>query len=420
MGEQPYESLVDHLRRAARATPNAVADSVLLEQFAHSADEEAFAELMQRFGPLVLGVCRRVLGHAHDAEDAFQATFLVLARKASSLRPGSAVGRWLYTVAVRTARKARTARLRRSTREGPLADVAAGSQDIGPKDWWPILDEELGHLGERDRAPLVLCDLLQRSRREAAAELHVPEGTLSSRLARAREKLRRRLERRGVSVPTAVLVTALAENAGVAAPQELVATVVRETCCRKSPIAGVVTSPIQVLAEGVLHSMRVQQLIHVCGAVLCAAVVGGGVGLGLAQQAVSEEKSAVAPTGPAPKATVARPKGDPARLRKLMQQRLDAVNRQIEGLDERVRLGKDPVIVLLDAYTNRLKAELELATDRTARLAAYEGHVERLKDVEELTRVLESAGMRARQEVAQVEYLRLDAEVQLERERLKQ
>ncbi|QEG27338.1 ECF RNA polymerase sigma factor SigE [Gemmata obscuriglobus] len=173
--------------------------------------EAAFAELVGRYGPMVLGVCRRVLGDAHAAEDAFQAVFLVLARKAELVRPPGAVGGWLYGVAVRTARKAKVAAARRRRYEMAVITPAnvdgrcvAGALDH--TELRAVIDEELAALPETHRAAIVLCDLQGKTRAEAACELGRAEGTVASWLARGRKALAVRLARRGVALPAAGLL----------------------------------------------------------------------------------------------------------------------------------------------------------------------------------------------------------------------
>ncbi|QJW99397.1 RNA polymerase sigma factor [Frigoriglobus tundricola] len=162
--------------------------------------ETAFGELVGRYGPMVLGVCRRVLSDAHAAEDAFQAVFIVLARKAGTIRPPGAVAGWLHGVAVRTARKAKTAAARRRRHE-MVALVSADSERTGRVTESPaaqldrselraIIDAELAALPETHRAAVVLCDLHGRTRAEAAAELNRAEGTVASWLARGRRRSR--------------------------------------------------------------------------------------------------------------------------------------------------------------------------------------------------------------------------------------
>ncbi|MBX9584273.1 MAG: sigma-70 family RNA polymerase sigma factor, partial [Gemmataceae bacterium] len=180
------------LRRLAfAARPDPASDALLVRTFLASRDEAAFAELVRRHGPMVLAACRRVLGHREDAEDAFQAAFLVLARKAGSVRGANLPG-WLYAVAVRTARGVRVMRDRRRRRESASRGREPGEArpDRSPEqdELVAAVDEELAGLPEPYRAAVVLCELQGRPRRSAAAELGIPEGTLSSRLAAARRK----------------------------------------------------------------------------------------------------------------------------------------------------------------------------------------------------------------------------------------
>src|SRR5262249_39580779 len=157
--------------------------------------------LVRRHGPMVLGVCRRILLSCHDAEDAFQATFLVLVRKAQTIRPRSQVGAWLHGVAYRTALKARSLAARRKSAEQHAGrDRLHTSAADAPGDLLPLVDEQLARMPEKYRAPLLLCVLQGTSRKAAAGLLGWSEGTLSGRLARAKQMLRRRLRRRGLTL----------------------------------------------------------------------------------------------------------------------------------------------------------------------------------------------------------------------------
>jgi RNA polymerase sigma factor (sigma-70 family) len=195
------------------------ADDVLLERFAARQEQAAFGALVARHGPLVLGVCRRVLRHEQDAEDAFQAVFCVLARKAGGLRQGTAVGAWLYAVAWRIARRAKAAQVRRRMRERQLPDVPA--PENAPESVWrelcPILDEEVSRLPERYRRSFVLCHLEGKTYEVAAAELRCAPKTVSSRLTRARKRLRARLTRRGLALSAGMLTTVLSRHTVLAA-----------------------------------------------------------------------------------------------------------------------------------------------------------------------------------------------------------
>ncbi|MBY0526542.1 MAG: sigma-70 family RNA polymerase sigma factor [Gemmataceae bacterium] len=247
-----------HLQKLIRGSQaGSLTDRQLLERFARERDQGAFTALVERHGPLVMGVCRRVLANAADAEDAFQATFLVLARKAGGRSWQESVGNWLYGVAWRTAIKARTRAQRRRAHERHAPVKPAVEPDHDFPDLRPVLDQELQHLPDRYRAPLVLCYLQGRSTEEAARELGCPFGTVSSRLARGRDLLRARLARRGVQVSAGALTTALVEQATASAlPSALIALTSQSALAfAVGPTAGGVAGPVASLAEGVLQAM---------------------------------------------------------------------------------------------------------------------------------------------------------------------
>jgi RNA polymerase sigma factor (sigma-70 family) len=207
-------------------------DRQLLERFTSQHDEEGFTLLVQRHGPMVLGVCRQILRQEQDAEDAFQATFLVLSRKAGSIRSGEALPNWLFNVANRLARRLRAAVERRRAHEIALAEPPLSEPEPReePGNLGPILYEEIGQLPDKYRLPFVLCYLEGKTNEQAAQQLGCPPGTVFSRLARARERLRTRLTRRGMAVTSAVLAATLlrlSEQASAAVPQLLEVTTVR-------------------------------------------------------------------------------------------------------------------------------------------------------------------------------------------------
>jgi RNA polymerase sigma factor (sigma-70 family) len=278
-----------HLRRMIfLAGAKTLGDGELLDSFIMGRDESAFEVLVRRHGPMVQGVCRRVLGNSTDADDAFQATFLVLLRKAESIRPREKVGSWLCGVAYRCASKARSLAARRNSREVPLAEQAVEADlAFDRRDWLPLLDKELNRLPEKYRAVLVLCDLEGQSRREAATRLRLSEGTLSSRLARARALLGDRLKRRGVALSAALLV--FSQAAGAAVPAALVSAAQSTLAAARAGLA--VAPTISNLIHGVLNAMVVSKLLKSAAIIF----VIGGLTIGLGSRSLQSEAQAQKP-----------------------------------------------------------------------------------------------------------------------------
>ncbi|HXG13330.1 MAG TPA: sigma-70 family RNA polymerase sigma factor [Gemmataceae bacterium] len=215
----PLSSLFQRVCKAVNPSRGgAASDAHLLDQFVRHKDESAFELLVWRHGPLVLSVCRRVLHDPHAAEDAFQATFLTLVRKAGSIGKRTALSSWLYKVAYRIALRARARQSRHAACEQPLSSLPDAQTGNEPPDlaaWRElrrVLDVEVHRLPEKYRAPLVLCYLEGKTNEQAAEELGCPKGTVLSRLARARERLRGRLARRGLALSALPLAALVAEH----------------------------------------------------------------------------------------------------------------------------------------------------------------------------------------------------------------
>jgi RNA polymerase sigma factor (sigma-70 family) len=319
-------NVLRHIHRAARPAAGQT-DDELLSRFAAARDEGAFAALLGRYGPLVLSVCRRLLAHDQDAEDAFQATFLVLVTKAGSVAKRESVGSWLYGVAYRTALRAReaAARRRREAQAVDLPDPAAPPAE--PEDW-EALYAELERLPEKYRAALVLCDLQGSPRREAAAALGLPEGTLSSRLASGRRMLGDRLARRGFAPAAGALAATAAVPDALAASTSSMAALVAA-----GQLAAVEAS-VATIAEGVLRAMVMTKVKFALAAALAVGLVTGGAAISWgppAAEAQSPSPPATASAKPASELEALRQENELLRVN--LRVLLEKVKRQEAELD---------------------------------------------------------------------------------------
>ena len=247
-----------------------VSDGQLLERFTARADREgqlAFEAIVRRHGPMVLGVCRRVLGDEQSAEDAFQATFMVLAIKAPAVRRRDSLGSWLHGVAARVARRALATRRRQQPQPLPEADlIATAAPDPALADLAAVIDEELGRLPDKYRLPVVLCYLEGRTQEEAARTLVWTKGTVSGRLARAKDLLRHRLTRRGLASSVGLVAAALTpETASAAVPASLLVATVRiaTAAVLGGAEAGVIAGSVSSLVRAAMTWMRVARLVKV-------------------------------------------------------------------------------------------------------------------------------------------------------------
>ncbi len=264
-----------------------LSDRQLLERFAAARDEAAFAALVARHGPMVLGVCRQLLGDHQHAEDAFQAVFLVLARKAGSLREPELLGNWLYGVAMRTARTARTRLARRrqteeaSARQAAAPPAATAERALLDGEQAEALHREIDRLPGSFRMPVVLCYFEGLTLDEAAHRLRWPVGTLRSRLARAREKLRRGLTRRGLALSTAAMAAALAPRSASASVSSLLCDSTTRAAIHfaaRHAAGGALAAPAAALAQEVLRTMLLHKLKLAAMSLLLLAILAAGAG----------------------------------------------------------------------------------------------------------------------------------------------
>jgi RNA polymerase sigma factor (sigma-70 family) len=271
-----------------------LSDGQLLDRFLERRDPSAFEMIVERFGPLVWGVCRRVLRDHHDAEDAFQVTFLVLARRAASVMPREKLGNWLYGVAFQTAMKARTTRAKRRVRERPaegMTEPEAISVEHADE-CLSRLDREIARLPEKYRLPVVLCELDGKTHRQAAEQLGWPVGTVSGRLSRARALLASRLSRPGTPLSVGVLGFLLAHDmARAGVPPELVCSTVQAVCLStvgKAATAGVVSARVAALTGEVVKTMLINKLTLTMAMLLMALLLAAG-GTSLTYRAYATE-----------------------------------------------------------------------------------------------------------------------------------
>src|SRR5579871_2464202 len=285
----PTTTLLDHLRRL---TCPPVADAVLLSRWIEKRDEVAFAALVARHGPMVLGVCQRIFGDAHEAEDSFQATFLILARKAASLRRPEALACWLHGVASRLAWKCRAAARRRASHQRVLAAEPADSRPdpldlLTVREMLGLIDTEIRALREAYRLPVVLCDLEGRTQEEAAAMLGWTTGSLRNRLVRGRARLKARLARRGLVLAAGIALplipAALAASLPAAGPvgtPQLIASVTQAAVrFSTGSLATDLSSSAAELAKQGLRGLMLSRVKLAAAAVLTMTVFMAGAGL---------------------------------------------------------------------------------------------------------------------------------------------
>jgi RNA polymerase sigma factor (sigma-70 family) len=285
--------VLHHLHRTLAPPDSDLSDEQLLARFVASRDEASFAALLRRHGPMAWRLCLRVLGHVQNAEDTFQATFLVLACKAASVLQRESVGSFLYGVAYRTALKAKSIDARRRSRERQVEEMPHPAvSPVEVPDWQPWPDHELHLLPEKYRAVIVACDLEGRSRKEVARSLGLAEGTISTRLARGHSLLAKRLSRHGLSLSAGALALVLSEGAAPAVPASLVSTTVKIAVLIAAGELSAVSTSVGILMKGVFQSMLLAKLKLAVGVVMVVVALGAS---GLVYRAAGQ--SGAAPAG---------------------------------------------------------------------------------------------------------------------------
>jgi RNA polymerase sigma factor (sigma-70 family) len=316
------DTLLRYIRRLlARPELDEATDAALLSRFISESDEKAFAALVDRHGPLVFHLCRRVLGDVHDAEDAFQATFLVLARKAARVHPREALPAWLHVVARRVALRARSAKIRQVPNAQPLAIPPMDLRpdplaDLSVRELLGILDEELERLPKVYRLPVILCGLESRSLEEAARQLGWTVGSVKGRLERGRARLHKRLIRRGATLTGALAAAELSRGAATASTiTSLLSGTVRGAsafaACRPMASSGTSAKALS-LAEDLIGSLSLGRLKFAAALLAPLVLLATGLAVYLAAPA------------PAPQTAQVQPGPDPGNLRAAGQDEFDA------------------------------------------------------------------------------------------------
>ena len=322
-----------------------LSDGQLVDRFVERRDASAFEAIVERYGPLVWGVCRRVLRHHHDAEDAFQATFLVLARKAASVMLREKLGNWLYGVAFQTAMKARANRAKRRVQERPDREMTEPEaiSDEHADEMLSRLDREVTRLPEKYRMPIILCELQGKTHRQAAEQLGWPVGTVSGRLSRARTMLASRFSRRVAPLTVGALGGLLAHDmAWAGLPPELVRSAARAaslSSVEKAVTAGVVSAKVAAITEEVLKTMLLNKLKLATAMVLAVFVIAAG-GTSLAYRAQfagpANQKQDLQRTTEQPKPTETHREGKAPLSPRLATESGDKPGAQVQNLHNKI------------------------------------------------------------------------------------
>jgi RNA polymerase sigma factor (sigma-70 family) len=383
-----------------------LSDWQLLEQFISRREAFPFEVLVSRHGPMVLGICRRMLRNASDVDDAFQATFLVLLRRAGSLGPRDAIAGWLHGVAVRVAQQARAAAARRDQREQNGSSI----EPIGPEpagmnpEVRQILDEEINRLPAKYREPIIRCYIEGQTHDEAARQLGWPLGTVKGRLARARSLLQSRLTRRGVACGTALAALAAGPVLEAAVPARLLAATAAAALRIRSGslIAHVVSSSIAQLAEGVLSAMIMQKMKQIALACVVSGLFLTGAGVLARQSGADSRPRAIEPPSESPEqvtkvaprsvaATSEMKKAAPrtTNAEELYRELIQAARHAYLRTEEELNKGRSPLERVYQASRLLMDSERAIAKAPAEQLRALQNHLDRMV---KLARAQESAG----------------------------
>jgi RNA polymerase sigma factor (sigma-70 family) len=462
MAHLRFAGILEHIRNLAVGSSTArLDDRQLLERFLSGRDQWAFESLMHRHGPMVLSVCRRFLRDMHDAEDAFQATFLVLLRKARSLSKRELLANWLYGVAYRTALRARRDAARRHLHETRRCEKSLVTED-NDRAWrehQETLDEEIHRLPAKYRAPIVLCYFEGLTLKEAAQQLGWPTGTVAGRLARARNLLGARLTRRGVSLTAAGAVLALEENSRAAVPALLAgSTIQAATILTSKQAAGgaVISAPVMALTEGVLKVMFFTKL-KLAAVVVGVTALSAGTGVVIYGRQVGE--AAATPqtkSTPVPAAGLLPPDavsmqrevdkslrellaltakdGMPAigearanellakaktddKMQVLMRAQYEAALGEARARWLEFMAGRGTLSFFLSSSERLLEAERALSDKKADQVVAIENHWKRMRQIEKENDERFHAGRIPIQDALASRFYRVQAEIHLERAR---
>ncbi len=421
-GRDPSGALRDIRTLFSNGVLGGLTDRQLLEKFVNRNDcsaEDAFTILLERHGPMVWGVCLRLLPDRYAAADAFQATFLVLARRASAVRANDSLGPWLYGVSRRVAARARATSLRRRAREtGGVEVLAAPVPDPGRAERLALLDEEIGRLPEHQRAAVVLCDLEGLPHEEAARRIGCPVGTIESRLSRARQKLRDRLVGRGLAPAAAALWAEKAREASAAMPLPIIKNLARFVM--SSPEAGAVPAAVTALAKGVIQMMwlaRLKPLLAVAAALILATA---GVAVQERQQPAPEGTREQAKTASPPAAGAggaAVP--DMAANRAMAREQLALIDKAWAMVHRLARNGglslADPSLSLWGG--RKLETLRKTGAGKAEIVTALEEYINILKEDEAIAEAKLKSARYTQFEIYDVQFRRMEAEIFLNEEK---